>query len=162
MKTIVSLLLCFCCQVWAQNAPAKNPTVNQIIDGLAAPDGPRTRSLRNFSSQPRSMDFVIQFDFNSDRIKEDSIPALNDIVEAMRSPRLINQSFNVEGHTDGVGSAAYNLELSSKRAAAVFNFLVQRGVDKSKLNFEGKGFSELLLPDRPNAEENRRVRITSK
>jgi outer membrane protein OmpA-like peptidoglycan-associated protein len=162
MKTIVALLLCVYCQVWAQNAPVKNPTVDQIIEGLAVPAGPKTRSLRNFAPQPRSMDFVIQFEFNSFRIKDDSMPALNDIVEAMRSPRLSDQTFNVEGHTDGVGSAAFNLELSTKRAAAVFNYLVQRGADKSKLNFEGKGFSELLVPDRPTAEENRRVRITSK
>ena len=162
MNILFALLLSVCVPVWAQDAPVKNPTVDQIIDGLTVPAAPKTRSLRNFAPQPRSMDFVIQFDFNSDRIKDDSIPALNNIVEAMRSPRLSDQSFNVEGHTDGVGSAAYNLELSTKRAAAVFNYLVQRGVDKSKLNFEGKGFSELLVPDRPTAEENRRVRITSK
>jgi len=162
MNILLALLLSVCVPVWAQDAPVKNPTVDQIIDGLTVPAAPKTRSLRNFAPQPRSMDFVIQFDFNSDRIKDDSIPALNNIVEAMRSPRLSDQSFNVEGHTDGVGSAAYNLELSTKRAAAVFNYLVQRGVDKSKLNFEGKGFSELLVPDRPTAEENRRVRITSK
>jgi len=162
MNILLALLLSVCVPVWAQDAPVKNPTVDQIIDGLTVPAAPKTRSLRNFAPQPRSMDFVIQFDFNSDRIKDDSIPALNNIVEAMRSPRLSDQRFNVEGHTDGVGSAAYNLELSTKRAAAVFNYLVQRGVDKSKLNFEGKGFSELLVPDRPTAEENRRVRITSK
>jgi outer membrane protein OmpA-like peptidoglycan-associated protein len=162
MNILFALLLSVCIPAWAQDAPVKNPTVDQIIDGLTVPAAPKTRSLRNFAPQPRSMDFVIQFDFNSDRIKDDSIPALNNIVEAMRSPRLSDQSFNVEGHTDGVGSAAYNLELSTKRAAAVFNYLVQRGVDKSKLNFEGKGFSELLVPDRPTAEENRRVRITSK
>ncbi|MEY4284411.1 MAG: hypothetical protein RL111_1086 [Pseudomonadota bacterium] len=162
MKTIIGLLMVLSCQVWAQDAPVKNPTVDQIIDGLTVPAAPKTRSLRNFSPQPRSMDFVIQFDFNSDKIKDDSIPSLNNIVEAMKSPRLSDQTFNVEGHTDGVGSAAYNIELSTKRAAAVFNYLVQRGVDKSKLNYEGKGFAELLVPDRPTAEENRRVRIISK
>ncbi len=162
MKTIISLLLVLSCQAWAQDAPVKNPSVEQIIEGLTVPAAPKTRSLRNFAPQPRSMDFVIQFDFNSDRIRDDSIPSLNNIVEAMKSPRLSNQSFSIEGHTDSVGTAAYNLDLSKKRAAAVFNYLVQRGVDKTKLNFEGKGFSELLIPDRPAAEENRRVRITSK
>ena len=162
MKKMCVVLLSAACGLGAQAQPMKSPTVDQIVEGLVAPPAPRTRSLRNFAPQPRSVDLVIQFDFNSDRIKDDSIPALNNIVEAMRSPRLSDQSFNVEGHTDGVGSAAYNLELSTKRAAAVFNYLVQRGVDKSKLNFEGKGFSELLVPDRPTAEENRRVRITSK
>ncbi len=162
MKTIISLLLVLSCQAWAQDAPVKNPSVEQIIEGLTVPAAPKTRSLRNFAPQPRSMDFVIQFDFNSDRIRDDSIPSLNNIVEAMKSPRLSDQSFSIEGHTDSVGTAAYNLDLSKKRAAAVFNYLVQRGVDKTKLNFEGKGFSELLIPDRPAAEENRRVRITSK
>ena len=139
----------------------KSPTVDQIVEGLVAPPAPRTRSLRNFAPQPRSVDLVIQFDFNSDKIKAESVPALNNLAEALKSGRLAEQTFKVEGHTDGVGTAAYNLELSTKRAAAVYNFLLQKGVDKSKMSFEGKGFSELLVPERPEAEENRRVRIST-
>jgi flagellar motor protein MotB len=36
-----------------------------------------------------------------------------------------------------------------------------QGIDKERLLGEGKGFSELLLPDKPKAAENRRVRITT-
>jgi outer membrane protein OmpA-like peptidoglycan-associated protein len=40
-------------------------------------------------------------------------------------------------------------------------YLTSQGVDKERLAGEGKGFSDLLLPEKPKAAENRRVRITT-
>jgi outer membrane protein OmpA-like peptidoglycan-associated protein len=71
------------------------------------------------------------------------------------------QRFRVEGHTDGKGQAAYNQQLSERRAAAVVQYLAQRGVGTERLQAQGKGFSELLKPEDPLAAENRRVRIVA-
>lgn len=45
----------------------------------------------------------------------------------------------VTGHTDNVGNDAYNLQLSQRRAKAVVDFLVERGIDRNRLSFEGYG-----------------------
>jgi outer membrane protein OmpA-like peptidoglycan-associated protein len=67
----------------------------------------------------------------------------------------------VEGHTDGKGTAKYNDELSTRRAQAVAEFLATQGVAATRLEAQGKGFAELLNKDRPDAAENRRVRIVT-
>ena len=67
----------------------------------------------------------------------------------------------VEGHTDAQGSEQHNLKLSQSRAESVMAYLTSQGVDKERLTGEGKGFSDLLLPEKPKAAENRRVRITT-
>ena len=56
---------------------------------------------------------------------------------------------------------AYNLRLSDQRATAVLNYLASTGaVSRVRLKAIGKGSNELLVPDKPDAAENRRVRIT--
>jgi outer membrane protein OmpA-like peptidoglycan-associated protein len=79
----------------------------------------------------------------------------------MKNERLANMRFKVEGHTDAQGSEQHNIKLSQNRADAVIAYLTVKGVEGDRLTGEGKGFSELLIPDKPKASENRRVRITA-
>jgi outer membrane protein OmpA-like peptidoglycan-associated protein len=53
------------------------------------------------------------------------------------------------------------MKLSQNRADAVISYLTVKGVEGDRLTGEGKGFSELLIPEKPKASENRRVRITT-
>ena len=69
--------------------------------------------------------------------------------------------FNVEGHTDNVGSAAMNQELSLRRAMTVRDYLIEQGVPASKIDVAGLGLS---APIGDNATtdgraRNRRVEI---
>ncbi len=147
------------CSVSAQQ-PINSATVDELVDKLAPPKTV-TRSLRNLAPEPRKIDLMVQFDFNSARLQEVSKPLLSSLAEAMVSERIKALRFKVEGHTDAVGKAGYNQQLSEKRAQSVLEFLATRGVEKDRLTAEGKGASELLLPDKPDAMENRRVRITT-
>ena len=68
----------------------------------------------------------------------------------------------IEGHTDKKGTAAYNMELSKRRAEAVKDYLVRAmGVPADRLETVGKGFSEPANPRNPNAPENRRVIVVN-
>ncbi len=67
----------------------------------------------------------------------------------------------IEGHTDSVGSEAYNLALSDRRAKSVFDYLTSRGVDPARLSSVGKGES-MPIADNSTAEgrqQNRRVML---
>ena len=164
MKTIIALLLISTSAYSQVQAPIKNATANDLVEKLApAEDQPKTRSLgnRNIVPQPKSIDLVIQFDLDSAKLKPDSIPLLSSLVEAMKNDRLAAIKFKVEGHTDAQGSEQHNLKLSQSRADSVMAYLTSQGVDKERLTGEGKGFSELLLPEKPKAAENRRVKITT-
>jgi outer membrane protein OmpA-like peptidoglycan-associated protein len=164
MKTLIALLLLSTSAFSQVQVPIKNATANDLVEKLApAENQPKTRSLgiRNIVPQPKSIDLVIQFDLDSAKLKPDSMPLLSSLVEAMKNDRLAAIKFKVEGHTDAQGSEQHNLKLSQSRADSVMAYLTSQGVDKERLTGEGKGFSELLLPEKPKAAENRRVRITT-
>ena len=164
MKMLIPLLLVSTSAYSQVQAPIKNATANDLVEKLApAEDQPKTRSLgtRNIIPQPKSIDLVIQFDLDSAKLKPDSKPLLSSLVEAMMNDRLSAIKFKVEGHTDAQGTEQHNLKLSQSRAESVMAYLTSQGVDKERLTGEGKGFSELLLSEKPKAAENRRVRITT-
>ena len=164
MKTLLALLLLSTSAFSQVQVPIKNATANDLVEKLAPAEGqPKTRSLgnRNIVPQPKSIDLVIQFDLDSAKLKPDSMPLLSSLVEAMKNDRLAEIKFKVEGHTDAQGSEQHNLKLSQSRAESVMAYLTSQGVDKERLTGEGKGFSDLLLPEKPKAAENRRVRITT-
>ena len=87
----------------------------------------------------------IEFDYNSDRIREQSYDKLNHAAEVL----LANPDFKfvVEGHTDAAGGVDYNQKLSYRRAASVVRYLATKGVDTTKLSSIGKGKSDLKWPE---------------
>ena len=107
------------------------------------------------------MSLLIQFDFDSSRIREVSATALSNLAQALQSNELAQSKFRIEGHTDAKGSAQHNLKLSRMRANAVRDYLVNQGIEASRLEATGKGSTALARPDAPNAAENRRVRIVN-
>jgi OmpA-OmpF porin, OOP family len=74
----------------------------------------------------------------------------------LRADKL-ERRFRIEGHTDAVGDDRSNQLLSERRSAAVVNYLVAKGVDRSRLEIAGFGESQLLQDTAPNASANRRV-----
>jgi outer membrane protein OmpA-like peptidoglycan-associated protein len=82
---------------------------------------------------------------------------INEIVKLMKDHPEIN--FSVEGHTDSDGEAAFNQNLSERRADAVVAEMVMLGIDKLRLT--SKGFGESVPIDTNNTPEgkanNRRV-----
>lgn len=112
------------------------------------------------SSRP-SLSLLIQFDFNSARVRPESQQALVNLSHALQSTELLGSKFAVEGHTDAKGSADYNQKLSEQRAQAVRDFLKTKGVDEDRLLATGKGATELANSAEPFAAENRRVRVVN-
>jgi outer membrane protein OmpA-like peptidoglycan-associated protein len=107
------------------------------------------------------LSLLIQFDFNSAKVKPESHEALANLSQALLSQELAGSRFAVEGHTDAKGPAEYNRKLSEQRALAVRDLLRIQGVAEVRLVASGKGASELANTDDPFAAENRRVRIVN-
>ncbi len=101
----------------------------------------------------------VTFDTNSTVVR----PGL--ISEIDRVAGVLNQYpttlVRVEGHTDSVGSDAYNMDLSIRRANAVKNLLVQRGVADSRIDVVGYGKTMPVATNSTEAgrQRNRRVEI---
>lgn len=118
------------------------------------------RLERALREQRRAVVYDLYFDFNSDVIREESEPTLREIAEVLR--RNPDWTLSIEGHTDDVASDRYNLELSSRRAAAVKGALgTQFGIAGSRLTTAG--FGESRPQDRNDTVEgrarNRRVEL---
>ncbi len=84
-----------------------------------------------------TMSSEVSFDFNSAKIKPTFRPPLDKIADILiRYPR---SQITIVGHTDSVGAEQYNLDLSSRRAISVADYLVSRGVSADRLGTEGRG-----------------------
>lgn len=100
----------------------------------------------------------IQFEFDSARVTPAAIRLLDRIGEALASDELRGMRFLIEGHTDSIGSDAYNLGLSIRRADAVRRHLaVHHRLDYQLLVTVGRGEEEPLPGTAPTSPLNRRV-----
>ncbi len=86
----------------------------------------------------------IEFDLDSDKILPSNTPILNNAANYINSS---TGSYNVVGGTDTRASDAYNQRLSERRANNVKNYLIQNGVDGSKLKAVGRGEKDLKYPE---------------
>ncbi len=86
-------------------------------------------------------------------------PALAQISNSLK--RYPNSSVRVVGHTDNVGSVAYNRQLSTDRAMAVARVLIANGTPASRITVSGRGFNEPITTNASAAgrAQNRRVEI---
>ncbi len=111
-------------------------------------------------AQRRIRIYGIHFDVASAVIQPQSQPVIEQIAQIMReNPGL---RFQVQGHTDSDGGAAYNLALSQRRAQSVVNDLVTRyGIARSRLVAKGYGLTEPVASNATDAGKalNRRVEL---
>lgn len=107
-----------------------------------------------------SYQFEAYFDFDQDVLKMESMDSIQRFVDFMQS----NPGYHAEiqGHTDSDGSEYYNLDLSERRANAVMNALIQRGVDVRRLTSKAFGESEPLLPNTSTANKAKNRRVVAK
>ncbi|MCG9970120.1 OmpA family protein [Christiangramia crocea] len=81
----------------------------------------------------------IYFDFDKSTIKPESEPVLDSVVTYMNDyPKI---KVKVESHADARGTDQYNMDLSERRAASTVDYLVEHGIDRSRLTSEGFGES---------------------
>lgn len=101
----------------------------------------------------------ITFDFDSSTVRPEFRETLNEVSDTLR--RYEQTYVDVYGHTDSVGSDAYNQTLSERRAGAVASYLTSRGVQSARLATRGFGESEPIASNETEEgrAENRRVEI---
>ena len=100
------------------------------------------------------------FDFDSHALKSESISSLRRLQRFL----LLNPKVQIliSGHTDNIGTAAYNWALSLRRAQSVQTYLVEAGIAVERVGVEGKGDEEPMLPNNSVENQARNRRITIK
>lgn len=126
--------------------------------GPALNDGCPGETRVEIETERISLKDAINFDFGKAIIKSESFPILDKVVAALQShPEL--KRIRIEGHTDNVGTAAYNRDLSQRRAAAVVRYLTEKGVARGRLFPQGFGFDKPVASNATalGRAKNRRV-----
>ena len=99
------------------------------------------------------------FDFDKSVLKPEGRAKLDDLVGKVKGINL--EVIIAVGHTDSVGSNAYNQRLSVRRAESVKAYLVSKGIERNRIYTEGKGESQPVADNRTSEgrAKNRRVEI---
>ncbi len=95
----------------------------------------------------------IFFDLNKYDLKDKSVTELDKVIRFLTDNPTIR--IEIGGHTDNVGTAAYNMQLSLKRAQAVASYLSNHGITATRLTQKGYGSEKPLAPN--DTEENRQT-----
>lgn len=103
--------------------------------------------------------YGVNFDFDKSVLRPESEPVLQQVLTLFTGTPTF--AAEVGGHTDNVGTPAYNLKLSDARAAAVKTWLVGHGVATTRITSHGFGDTQPLLPNTSdeNRFKNRRVEL---
>jgi outer membrane protein OmpA-like peptidoglycan-associated protein len=123
--------------------------------------GEREEIAEIASSRP-NIDLDIQFDYNSADISTTSLSSVQALGKALSDANLKGSTFVVAGHTDAVGSEAYNQDLSERRADSIKRYLTEKyGINGTDLVTVGYGKTKPKDPNAPLDPVNRRVQVVN-
>src|SRR5215471_7886439 len=152
-------------------APQVDPAVKaKEANFLASVRNRRTRSLSlgereeiaEIAATKPKIDLEIQFDYNSAAISQSSMSSVQALGQALSDPKLKGSTFVVAGHTDGVGSDAFNQDLSERRADTIKRYLVDKcSIAGADLVTVGYGKTKLKDAEDPKDPINRRVQVVN-
>jgi outer membrane protein OmpA-like peptidoglycan-associated protein len=151
--------------------PQADPTVKaKEISFVQTLRNRKTRSLSmgereeiaEIASTRPNIDLDIQFDYNSADISTTSLPSVQALGKALSDANLKGSTFVVAGHTDAVGSEAYNQDLSERRADSIKRYLTEKyGINGTDLVTVGYGKTKPKNPNAPLDPVNRRVQVVN-
>lgn len=103
--------------------------------------------------------YGITFDTDSDKLKDESLPTLGQLVAAAKAEPA--WKLEIQGHTDNSGTADHNQKLSEQRAASVKAYLVKAGITADRLTAKGFGATQPVATNTTTLgrSQNRRVEI---
>jgi len=144
-------------------APAPTPAAPKATPPAPPPPAPKAAAPKAEKITTAS---TVNFDFDRYVIRPDARGKLDDLVGKLRNVAL--EVVIAVGHADRLGSDAYNMKLSVRRADSAKAYLVSKGIGASRIYTEGKGRSQPVKECKGNSktkeliaclEPNRRVEI---
>lgn len=129
------------------------------VPGVASQQGCPEEVEQTVIEQMENISENIFFELDSFALKAESKAKLDEVLGILN--RYQNFRLSIEGHTDSTGAAAYNQSLSEKRAGAVRDYLVSRGVQTSRVSSVGYGETQPIADNSTAAgrAQNRRVEL---
>jgi len=146
--------------------PDKHYLINAASDGYFV-DEKRISTERKVASEEYKVDMTLSkmdegpillgnvyYEFNSAELTEESKQTLDTTFYQLmvHNPEIVVE---VSSHTDSKGQSNYNQSLSQRRAEAVINYLIKKGIDRSRLKAKGYGETKPIAPNKnPDGTDN--------
>ena len=139
----------------AKQSSLKEPYLLNI-DLVPIPEETNSDEVEKIAARPVILKNVF-FDTGSAILDKTSFIELNKLVELLETNPALRIQLN--GHTDDVGEEADNLDLSERRAKAVYDYLLERKIDATRLRFKGYGESQPIDTNstKEGRQKNRRT-----
>jgi len=128
--------------VTLEEPPSQKTELVAIVDG---------KDTKNIELDKSYVFKNVLFEFDRSALLESSKKELKKVVNHLEANAMLQIAIN--GHTDDIGTATYNKELSKKRAASVAEYLLQSGITKERISWEGHGGEKPIAKN--NTEKSR-------
>ena len=115
----------------------KELTNNDVIEKEKTQIIKQTKVIKQDDNEILVTANIISFDFDSYELKNEYDEGIDEIYRYLNKNQDIN--LIIEGHSDSSGDSNYNIYLSENRAKAIFDKLVDKGIDKERLRYIGYG-----------------------
>ncbi|EKV57391.1 OmpA family protein [Brachyspira hampsonii] len=115
----------------------ENLTNNDVIEKENTKPIKQTEIIKQDDNEILVTANIIEFDFDSYQLKDEYDDGINEIYKYLDKNK--NKNLIIEGHSDSSGDSNYNIYLSENRAKAIFDKLVDKGIDKERLRYIGYG-----------------------
>jgi OOP family OmpA-OmpF porin len=143
----------------AAKPPPPPPPAPAPMAAPPAPPPPAPAAAPKATSEKVTYAADAFFDFDKSALKPEGKAKLDDLIGKMKGMNL--EVIIAVGHTDSIGTEQYNMGLSVRRANAVKEYLVSKGVEKNRVYTEGKGELQPIASNKTSEgrAKNRRVEI---
>jgi len=158
--------LCWRTGYWTPAAAAKDPAGCECDKDLlpkevCEPKAPAAAGAAAAGPKPAGEKITVAadalFDFNKAVLRPEGKAKLDELVSKAKAIKL--EVILAVGHTDRIGGDAYNQKLSEKRAAAVKEYLVAKGIEANRVYTEGKGEKQPVTGDKCKGEKKSKALI---
>jgi OOP family OmpA-OmpF porin len=132
-----------------------------LLEEMAAPKAEPTKApLPPLTKRGTWVFKDVKFEFNKATLMKSSYPVLDNIYSILRDNPEI-RVVEIQGHTDWIGTDAYNLDLSQRRAQTVMGYLKSKGIAAARMTAKGFGESQPIDTNKTDAgrANNRRVEL---